>query len=274
MPDVIHRYLLKCKTNPNPPGLADFLRGTIALYQYAKQYNYILKFDMASHPIFKMLDIPELNRAYLDHSQDTIELIPPIPYSVMPHLLDTLFTSMKSFPILTNAFYRETSNMTDEYNFIKSILKPSSILNTYIEQSKINTGLDYSKPYAIIHVRDGDHNFEINHEMDNKLVEKVRNYIQIIQSQSTIQTLFISDSHKLKQKVSDICKITQSIPIHIGTLTSLDSENINTQLLTTLGEFFIMSGASNIYCLNHWDGSGYSRICAKIFSIDYYPFKL
>jgi hypothetical protein len=30
-PKCIHNYLTKCSTNPQPPGFADFLRGTIAL---------------------------------------------------------------------------------------------------------------------------------------------------------------------------------------------------------------------------------------------------
>ncbi len=37
----IHQYLTKCKTNPQPPGFADFLRGTRTLYLLSKKYDYI-----------------------------------------------------------------------------------------------------------------------------------------------------------------------------------------------------------------------------------------
>ena len=36
----IHKYLTTCKTIPQPPGLADFIRGSIALFNYSKKYNY------------------------------------------------------------------------------------------------------------------------------------------------------------------------------------------------------------------------------------------
>jgi hypothetical protein len=32
----IHKYLNICKTNPQPPGFGDFLRGSIALYNFSK----------------------------------------------------------------------------------------------------------------------------------------------------------------------------------------------------------------------------------------------
>ena len=79
--------------------------------------------------------------------------------------------------------------------------------------------------------------------------------------------LFIADSYQLKNSVKDLCKITEINPIHTG---SLDIVDIDERLLATLSEFFIMSKASAIYCLNFYDGSGYSKICSKIYSIDYH----
>jgi hypothetical protein len=36
----IHNYLKECETIGSPgPGLTDFLRGTISLYEYSKLYN-------------------------------------------------------------------------------------------------------------------------------------------------------------------------------------------------------------------------------------------
>ena len=50
----VHKYLTQCSTNPQPPGFADFLRGTIALYIFSKKYNYQLLLD-GSHPVFTCL---------------------------------------------------------------------------------------------------------------------------------------------------------------------------------------------------------------------------
>jgi hypothetical protein len=35
----VHQYLTSCKINPQPPGLADFLRGTRTLYLLSKKYR-------------------------------------------------------------------------------------------------------------------------------------------------------------------------------------------------------------------------------------------
>ena len=40
IPKCIHTYLRICNTNPQPPGIADFIRGTICLFQECQKYNY------------------------------------------------------------------------------------------------------------------------------------------------------------------------------------------------------------------------------------------
>jgi hypothetical protein len=213
-----------------------------------------------------MLNIPEEYRAYIDPSEETIEIIPPISYDDMPSIFYNIFTKLQSFNVLTNAFYTEYQDMSGEYMFMKSLLIPNETLTKYIDDIKKVTRINYSEPYAVIHVREGDKVLVDKKDIDKAIVEKVRNYINIIKSKVNLQLLFIADSHQLKEKISDICETTNTIPIHTG---SLDSENVNERLLTTLAEFFIMSKASHIYCINHWDGSGYSRICSRIFSINY-----
>ena len=55
MPNCTHVYLTSCKTNPQPPGLGDFLRGTIALFYLTESTGYTLSIDYNSHPIFSFL---------------------------------------------------------------------------------------------------------------------------------------------------------------------------------------------------------------------------
>lgn len=272
-PEVIHTYLQKTSVNGKiggqPPGFADYLRGSMALYQYSKKYNYKLKFDIKCHPIFKYLSIPQDLITTTYHSS-TFELLPPYSYQEMPCILDTIFGSGASFSILTNCFYNETNNLLDTYNFIKSFLIPSDIIKDSIAKIKQELDINFNEPYTIVHARLGDRYLVDKNLVNTEEIIKIRAEINRIKN-SNRQVLFIADSKEIKEHVKDICNITSAEPIHTG---SLDTSDIDKKLITTLSEFFIMAESSEIYCINYWDGSGFSRICSKIFSIPYYNIKL
>lgn len=271
MPLIIHRYLTKTYTNPQPPGFADFLRGTIALYQLACKNNYTLKIDVNSHPIFKFLDIPKESSVTLDENVPTIEIIPPIAYDAMHGIIE-LGLRCNDLVILTNAFYNEQC-MTDEYQFIRSILTPSRLLSEYIET--IKTSIQLHAPYIVIHARIGDTFLVYKNDVQENIIDKIRNYIKMISTNAPAQSvLFIADSYQLKESVKDLCKITAIHPIHTGSLDTINTIDTDERLVATLAEFFIMSKASSIYCINFYDGSGYSKICSKIYSIDYHCLQL
>jgi len=269
MKTVVHRYLTQAKTTVQPPGFADFLRGTIAVYQFSKQYNYTLKIDIDSHPIFKLLDIPSEFAVKVDPSEDTLELFPTeINYNDMPTIIETMFRKNEDFTIYTNAFYKNTSDMSDEYNFMKLLLTPSIELERHSNTVKNNIAIDFLKPYTVIHVRLGDTPLLYKTGVQDDCVNRIRTYIEIVKRQYE-QILLISDSSDLKNKVSDLCSTTTSIPIHLG---SLDTGDIDIRLLDTLSEFSIMSKSESIHCMNYYGGpgSGFSRICSMIYSIPYY----
>jgi hypothetical protein len=269
---VVHRYLQETKINKQPPGFADFLRGTITLYQYAKQYNYQIKFDINSHPIFKFLNIPDYLSINIDKNINTIELTPPIDYKDMDNILRSLFITNNNLCILTNAFYNEKSDMIDEYIFAQSFLKPSKELEEFIENKKNEIKLDFSKPYIIIHARLGDQYLVNKNSVNYDIINRIREHIHKIKTENIYkQIIFIADSKEIKEFVNDLCFITNSFPIHTG---SLDIQEIDERLMTTLFEFFLMSKSEKIYCLNYWDGSGFSRICARIFGKPYIPINI
>lgn len=276
MNTVIHRYLQETHINNHiggqPPGFADFLRGTIALYQYARKYNYSLKFDIDSHPIFKFLNIPQQFATTTDENVNTIEIIPPVEYYDMDSMLDSLFSKNETFNILTNAFYKENNDMTDEYAFARSFLKPSNQLYNYIEIEKNSNELDFDNPYITIHVRLGDQYLVNKNSPNDNLINRIRHLVnQIRSNESEKQILFIADSKELKKSLKDLCFITTTEPIHTG---SLDKDRVDNRIISTLCDFFLMSTSEKIYCLNYWDGSGFSRICAKIFGKQYIPINL
>lgn len=264
MPYIIHRYLTKTYTNPQPPGFADFLRGTIALYQLSIIHNYKLKIDIQSHPIFKFLNIPEEYSIILDE-QSTIEILPPIEYHNMHNIIKSYMHNNSDIAIMTNAFYNEKDDMTQEYKIMRSILTPTALLATYIQS--IKSTLQLNEPYIIVHARIGDQFLVSKNDVQQNLIANIRNYIIQISNETLLPILFIADSYHLKQYVHDLCKVTSINPIHTG---SLDNIEVDDRLVATLAEFFIMSSALKIYCINFYDGSGYSRICSRIYSIDYH----
>ena len=116
MPLIIHRYLTKTITNPQPPGFADFLRGTIALYQYSKKYGYDLYIDAFVHPIFKYFN---KNEHYLEYDTGghVNEFIPPYTYGMIDEQLNKMFMSGNSGIVLTNSFYRRCPSDQEITNF-------------------------------------------------------------------------------------------------------------------------------------------------------------
>jgi hypothetical protein len=87
----VHKYLTACVSNPQPPGFADFLRGTITLYNLSKTYNYKLFIDN-HHIIFNYLK-PNPKIINTDESTVTLELIPPLSYPDIYLELNKLFQS-------------------------------------------------------------------------------------------------------------------------------------------------------------------------------------
>jgi hypothetical protein len=265
-PKCVHQYISVCKTNPQPPGFADFLRGSIALYQICKYFGFELKFDVESHPIFTYLDLPSNIKVSIDSSKPTFEVLPPKPYHEMSQILTNHIHTESTPYILTNAFYMEKSDMTDEYTFMKSLLRPNSIIQNTITAIKLSCRIQSNLPYCIIHIRLGDNYLLKNADIDSSIIIKIRNYIEQIKQHTSSQLVCIADSTKIKEYISDLCITTNTVPIHTG---SLDTGSIDERIVTTLSEFFLMSSATEIYCINYWDGSGYSKICSKIYSIPY-----
>lgn len=273
MPTVIHRYLQKLKTNPNPPGLADFLRGTITLYQYSNKYGYTLKVDTSSHPLFKVLDVPEHINEVCDPEEDTHEIIYPIVYNDMPKMLDDLFSRGSDINIITHAYFLETQNMSEEYNFIKSLLTPNAKLRELITNIQSDLSIDVSKPYITIHVRTGDESLVNNIADSTNTTHAVESISKYIANMNPVkQVLLITDSREVKDRLKNTYATVPCNPVHIG---MLNTENLIDDLYSTLAEFLLMSRSSEIHCISRWvTSSGFSSICAKVYEIPYKQYGL
>jgi hypothetical protein len=268
MPYVIHRYLQKLKTNPCPPGLADFLRGTITLYQYSQKYGYTLKVDTSSHPLFKILDVPSNIKVSIPSDEDTYEIIYPIAYNDMPKILDDLFSKGSDINIITHAYFSEISDMSEEYNFIKLLLTPNQKLIDLISSIKRELTIDFSKPYITIHVRTGDESLVKNIGDSNITINAVEQISKYISNMNPVkQVLLITDSREIKARLKNTYATVSCNPVHIG---MLNTENLIDDLFRTMAEFFLMSTSSEIHCISRWvTSSGFSSICSKVYGIPY-----
>jgi hypothetical protein len=271
----IHKYLTKCKTNPQPPGFADFLRGTIALYIFSKKYNYKLLID-GNHPLFHYLKQNE-NIIYSDNLLETEELLPPLSYEYIYVKLDSIFQSGTSFSIMTNSFYNlqyETLTnfgeiTSDCASYIKNILSPTvEIENKLKSVFNLEYKINMTDNFKIIHLRFGDR-FLHENIYDDFLYNLYYNKINILINENQNEKyILLSDSsiiaQKLKTNIPELLYWNNS-KVHLGDLKNMQDSSI----LDTLLDFFIMSMANEIIAIGY---SGFSCLNSIIYNINYTPF--
>ena len=266
----VHKYLTHCLTNPQPPGFADFLRGTIALYIFSKKYNYQLLLD-GSHPVFTCLK-PN-NNISLNHHTNVQEFLPRLSYNHIYITLDSMFDKGTSFNVMTNSFYTLKNGKLENYGpitedcseYMRDILSPSIEV-----ENKMKEILDMHNltNYKVIHLRFGD-KFIHNNEYDDELYNLYYNKILELKYDKYI---LLSDSsiiaNKLKKEINELKSNTidlyywDNTKIHLGDLKNKKSDN---DILDTMVDFFIMSKSSEIIS----NGSGFSQIASVIYSIPY-----
>jgi hypothetical protein len=273
----IHKYLQICKTNPNPPGLADYLRGTIALYYFSKKYGYKLLIDN-DHPLFKFIK-PNKNIISSD-SKDIIEVICPISYSEIFIKLNNMFSNGESFTVLTNSFYNNHNgclyNWGDITNdckeYLKQIYSPTIEVENNIEHI-FNTVYKINKDeeFKIIHLRFGDvfiHDNIFDENIYNEYYNKINDLVNKSQNKNNYKYVLLSDSsiiaNKLKENINGLC-YWNNLKVHIGDLI----HNTDASMLDTLTDFFIISKSKEIIsnCT-----SGFSIVISKMYDIKYSQF--
>ena len=269
----IHKYLTYCKTNPQPPGFADFLRGTIACFMFASKYGYKFYVE-SSHPVFKCLSHSE----YLisDASNTSIiELLPPLSYYDIYSELNRLFMTGRSFTIMTNSFYNQQDGRLENWGkltdsckmFLKKLLTPSDSINermTYV----FNTVYKFvsTEHFKIIHLRCGDkllHSGTTNEQIFTTFLNKIDKLI----NETPFKYILISDSSGIARKLKNArprLYYWDNNKVHLGDLINATDDAI----LDTLTDFFILSKSNEIIT----NGSGFSTVVSQIFDIRYTHF--
>jgi hypothetical protein len=254
---------MNTKTNPQPPGIGDFLRGTIALYELSKKYGYDLFFDN-NHPLFSYL---EKSPYILSTNSEVMELIPPMNYDDIYNSLISLFETSNNFTVLTNSFYKEDISIECK-KYIQNILIPSIEIKNKIEDIFTNIfKISTTNKYKVIHLRFGDryiHHNEYNHEIYELYYNKIQH---LLNENNNTKYILISDSaqiaNKLKENINDLYYWNNS-KIHLGDLRNNET-NIQGNVFDTMVDFFILTKATEIIS----NGSGFSIYLSRIFDICY-----
>ena len=275
----IHKYITSCRTNPQPPGFADFLRGTIALYQYSKKYGYDLYIDAVVHPIFQYFI---KNEHYLEYSIDSHvnEFIPPLSYPMIDDILNQMFSKGNSGIVLTNSFYRKSRTDQEITNFhrglddnetkkfMRSILIPTTKIKTKIDDIfHTNYKMKEDCEYNVIHIRTGDryiHNVTtIDYDMYRLYLEKIKGILDMDSNQEA-KYILITDSKAMgKEWKLNAPRLLywDNNKNHMGDLKNGGAQNVE----DTVIDFCILQRAKKIYS----NGSGFSNCISVIYDIPY-----
>ena len=235
-------------------GLGDIIRGTIALYQICKKYNYNYVVDIQLHPISNFLEVEKNKYSNLIlENKNNINFI--FPNDIEKFVINN---NDEIIYLFSNA-YLINNNITDDCkNFIKNILKPNLELKKYIDLTigKIPFTIDNILHYRIMGIY-GDPIIYWNKKNYNHYLNHIINY-------KTQNDLLITDNILFKQFIKqnniNIFMFDTKIA-HLGYDTNLDS------IKDTLLEFFIMTKAEKIKYHPTNGPSGFIRIINNIWDI-------
>lgn len=269
----IHKYLTHCKSNPQPPGFADFLRGTIACYMFAQKYGYKLYVE-STHPVFRGLSHSEF---LISDAANTniIELLPPLSYREIYSRINALFMSGRSFTIMTNSFYNQHDGRLDNWgtltdsckHFLKKLVRPSDHVTEKME-CVFNSVYKFKiyESFKIIHLRCGD---TLLHSgtTDERMFATFLSKIDILLYETPYKYVLISDSSGIARKLKYArpqLYYWDNNKVHLGDLINTTDDAI----IDTMTDFFILSKSTEIIT----NGSGFSTIVSQIFDIRYTHF--
>jgi hypothetical protein len=265
----IHKYLKHCKTNPQPPGFGDFIRGTIALFYFSKKYNYELLVD-DEHEIFRNL---KQHKSFTNnHLMRTLEFLPPQSYHTIYNNIDRLFSTNQSCCVMTNSFYlnkqgilENWGDITDECRtFMRELLTPNQKITDNIDFIFNRLAINPANGYNVIHLRLGDR-FLHNDHIEDGLLQTIIQKINTLNRGA--QYILLSDSASMAMEI--VNKFPSIFywngkKIHIGDLKN--NENVDFAVTDTMTDFFIMSKCKKIY---YYSDSGFSKAASLIFDKKY-----
>ena len=256
-PKCIHTYLTVCKTNPQPPGFADFLRGSIALYNLCDLYKFVF-FLNGNHPVFKYLkESPYIK----DFNIEVQEILCTIPYSQMGSIVRNLFLKGESFSVMTHMMYNPECNFGPINPKCKEFFKTILMPNEELEKAIDLVGLP--PKFSVIHLRLGDlyiHNDVYNEQIFQLVDLKIKELLERFPEKTFV---LVADASKMaiefKKKNAKLF-YWENKKIHLGDLKGGGIKD-------TLVDFFILSKADEIFVHGY---SGFSMVTSYLYDIPYH----
>jgi len=236
-------------------GFGDYIRGSLALYQIAKELNIEFKMDLSNHAIGKYL---------IGHGNSTSI----VPTELFRNYDIVWKDNMKKY--MSMYFLRLRRNPTRKYEFVtlcntfpswpldedckayvRDQMLPTPELEKIISQHKPK------KDYVSVHIRTGDWvGFSQNDNAIQELAEKISDNMKEIKSQAEGKKIFVfSDSMALKEllKQQHKTEYTQTTPSH----SMMPDCNIQDMLV----DWFMLQYSNHVYQFTnnyHGWGSGFS----------------
>ena len=234
---VIHRYTNQCKTVQLPPGFADFLKGTLYLYQSSLQIpNMELLVDFSHHPIGMFIDpMPKnMENPYdewiqkEDISTEMMECFNKNSYKVKEMLQilrekdSNLQTSISGpYYLICHEAYEGFDDIISENQKVVEVVAspPEKLGKSYMKSvlrfnQEITEDCEYIKKtlnltdtsYCVLHLRMGDQQSTQDHI---QIPPSLEEFIQMkILPQWGKNILVMSDSFYTKKYLSEKYKIT------------------------------------------------------------------
>lgn len=235
---LINSFILK----HDGGGLGDYIRGSLACYQIAKECNIQFSMDLANHPIKDFIvghDIVKYRRVHdffqKFHGENELKTI------VSKHGRNN-----RIFVICSNAFPKLPLD-EDCKEYVRNQLTPIEKLRSLLPTDN----------YSAIHIRTGDWiGFSSNDNEIEKLADSIHDDMQkIVKESKTKKIIVLSDSLALKKLLSERYSIeyTHTIPTH--------SKDLSCDIQDLLIDFFTLQYSKHIYQFTnnfHFWGSGFS----------------
>jgi hypothetical protein len=305
---IVHRYLHKCQSVAQPPGLADFLKGTIYLYQQSKRglglglglgpKAYDLVVDFSHHPMgtfvvpsstfpktemYQEITTRLTNRTDV-HVEECFNQHRPVIRAIVQQLqqpqtqpqTQTTIYAVCHEPYDQFDSHELTVLSPDDQDFMKSVLTFHPELVETADTLQTELGLDHhNQEFAVLHLRMGDQQSAQENANSDQLAH-VEEYLQrVILPQWGNRILVLSDSYYTKKYLSTKynLKCTHVTPVHMGEAAAfLHRGEIAppTAIGHTLTEFILLSRSHTIYVHSVYGwSSGFSKVCAHIYGIPY-----
>lgn len=252
-------------------GFGDYIRGSLALYQVAKELNLQFRMDLSNHAIGKYLvghDVPTNNKPD--------ELFRNFNLYGKPKLkkyINRYFWKLSQNPNIRQKVYVTLGNSFPDYplsedckEYVRSQMMPNEHLEKIISKHKPKND------YVSVHIRTGDWvGFSENDNATEKLAEKIGDSMAEIKSQADGRKIFVfSDSMALKELLKKQHKInyTQTMPSH-----SMHADCNSQDMLV---DWFMIQYSQHVYQFTndyHSWGSGFSDSASWLRDVPITKFK-